>query len=134
MANNPVPTTYVTEKMSDKEVREIIRRVHVESNLWRYGTFTPNWPETLISANTTMQFPHTFAATDFRGLKVGMNIYITPPYTTNNDTGVGLVTGLVVGGSWVDTDEQITVVIGNVTTSPVTLTALGVWGYTGVLA
>ena len=89
----------------------------------KFNTWIYDLPS--IAANTTADIVFTTADSDvFKGLRVGMQISVTPPST--------LDAVLIVSAAWVATDDTLTVRIDNYTASAINA-ASGTFAYEGIL-
>ena len=90
----------------------------------RFSWVSFTWNPPNIPAASTVDTTLTTSDGDFKGLRVGQAVFVSPPSS--------LDAGLVVGGAWVATDDTITIRLGNVTAggiNPVSAT----WGAEGWL-
>mgnify|MGYP001588216132 CR=1 FL=1 len=115
----PWPVAKPQEKQTSERVAVAFLREIFTRN--RFGSFTWNPPS--VGANTTVETTLTTTdAPQIEGLRVGMAVYVSPPST--------LDAGLVVGGCYVATDNELTIRLGNLTAAPINAVS-GTWAFDG---
>lgn len=87
----PVPTVTHSESMGDRETREEIRRLHVESNLWRYGKFTVDWNGLTIAAHSRYSFSVNITPKDY--ILAAMSMHVSP-------TEAAMTAGIAIANEW----------------------------------